>query len=96
MDADIALPPRCTFEPSDWRKLARYWYPIAKVADVTERPFKAMLLDEPLVAYRVKSQLVVARDVCPHRGVPLTLGSSDGEGLVCAYHGLRYGVGGVI
>jgi phenylpropionate dioxygenase-like ring-hydroxylating dioxygenase large terminal subunit len=95
MDSELSLPPRCTFEASDWRKLARYWYPIAKVGDVTERPFKAMLLDEPLVAYRVKNELVVARDVCPHRGVPLTLGKADGEGVVCAYHGLRYGAGGV-
>ena len=95
MPRDTDLPPRCTFEAADWRKLARYWYPIAKLDDVTERPFKAMLLDEPLVAYRVKNELVVARDVCPHRGVPLTLGSADGEGIVCAYHGLRYGAGGV-
>lgn len=95
MDSEVALPRRCTFEAADWRKLARYWYPIAKVEDVSERPFKAMLLDEPLVAYRVKGELVVARDVCPHRGVPLTLATPDGEGIICAYHGLRYGVGGI-
>ena len=53
-----------------------------------------MLLDEPLVLYRVKDELVVARDVCPHRGVPLSLGSHDEEGIICRYHGLRYGRGG--
>jgi phenylpropionate dioxygenase-like ring-hydroxylating dioxygenase large terminal subunit len=38
--------------------------------------------------------LVVARDICPHRGVPLSLGTHDGEGIICAYHGLRYGTQG--
>jgi vanillate O-demethylase monooxygenase subunit len=54
-----------------------------------------MLLDEPLVIYRVKGELVVARDLCAHRGVPLTMGKADGNGVVCAYHGLRYGIGGL-
>lgn len=82
------------FVPADWNILARYWYPIAQSADVGAAPHKAMLLDEPLVAYRVHGELVVARDLCPHRGVPLSLGSHDGEGIVCAYHGLRYGAEG--
>jgi phenylpropionate dioxygenase-like ring-hydroxylating dioxygenase large terminal subunit len=94
MNADTILPLSCTFEAEDWKILARHWYPIALAADVGYAPHKAMLLDEPLVAYRVKGELVVARDVCPHRGVPLTLGRHDGEGIVCRYHGLRYGVGG--
>ncbi|VTN06130.1 3-ketosteroid-9-alpha-hydroxylase oxygenase subunit [Raoultella ornithinolytica] len=38
---------------------------------------------------------MVARDVCPHRGVPLTLGFHDGEGIVCPYHGLRFGEDGL-
>ena len=94
MSTEIPLPPECTFEPDDWRILARHWYPIALADEVVEAPHKAMLLDEPLVAYRVKGSLVVARDVCPHRGVPLTIGHHDGEGVVCRYHGLRYGVEG--
>lgn len=87
-------PPHCTFEPEDWQLLARHWYPVARSADVGEHPEKLMLLDEPLVAYRVHGEVVVARDVCPHRGVPLSMGSHDGEGVVCAYHGLRFGSGG--
>ncbi len=95
MNAVPALPLHCTFDAEDWRKLARYWYPIAEVGDVGEQPFKAMLLDQPLVAYRVHGELVVARDVCAHRGVPLTLGKADGHGVVCPYHGLRYGSEGI-
>lgn len=37
---------------------------------------------------------MVARDVCPHRGVPLTLGFHDEHGIICPYHGLRFGEDG--
>jgi vanillate O-demethylase monooxygenase subunit len=94
MNGDRWLPAPCSFDSHDWQILARCWYPIAHCADVGATPYKAMLLDEPLVAYRVHGELVVARDSCPHRGVPLSLGTYDAEGIVCAYHGLRYGVGG--
>ena len=94
VNAITALPMRCTFEPDDWRNLARHWYPIATSDAVDEQPHKAMLLDQPLVAYRVNGELVVARDLCAHRGVPLSLGKADGHGVVCPYHGLRYGAGG--
>src|SRR5947209_7033165 len=94
IDDNGHIPPSCTFEAADWHILARHWYPIALAADVGQAPHKALLLDEPLVVYRVKGELVVARDVCPHRGVPLSLGTHDAEGIICRYHGLRYGGGG--
>lgn len=94
MDTTLALPLNCTFEEHDWRLLARHWYPVAAYAEVGAAPVKATLLDEPLVLYRVAGELVVARDVCPHRGVPLSMGHNDGEGVVCPYHGLRFGQAG--
>ncbi|MEA9390163.1 Rieske 2Fe-2S domain-containing protein [Acerihabitans sp. TG2] len=87
-------PAHCTFEPDDWLKLARQWHPIARSCDVTSAPAKAVLLDEPLVIYRINGAVVVAKDVCPHRGVPLTLGSHDEQGIICPYHGLRFGEAG--
>ena len=95
MSTAADLPLHCTFEANDWRILSQQWYPIAAISDVGEQPFKATLLDQPLVAYRVGGELVVARDVCAHRGVPLSLGRADGHGVVCAYHGLRYGARGL-
>ncbi|MEE7547794.1 aromatic ring-hydroxylating dioxygenase subunit alpha [Xanthomonas sp. Kuri4-1] len=94
---DVAVPPlphACTFAEADWQRLAQHWYAVALSSEVGQAPFKATLLDEPLVLYRVGTELVVARDVCPHRGVPLSMGSHDGEGVVCPYHGLRFGAGG--
>ncbi|KQN55439.1 molybdenum cofactor-independent xanthine hydroxylase subunit HpxD (plasmid) [Erwinia sp. E602] len=90
----ITPPAHCTFEPDDWLRLARYWHPVARSADVAAAPVKVTLLDEQLVIYRIGGEAVVARDVCPHRGVPLTLGYNDEEGIICPYHGLRFGAGG--
>lgn len=89
------LPKGCTFNPDDWAILARYWYPIALCRDVTTEPVAAQLLDEALVVYRADGQVVIARDVCPHRGLPLSLGTGNGAGITCAYHGLQFGAAGV-
>lgn len=85
------LPRGCAFSESDWRVLAPFWYPVAFSHAVAEKPFAAKLLDERLVLYRLPGgQVTIARDLCLHRGVPLSIGCVDGEHLVCAYHGLRY------
>ncbi|HEV2633861.1 MAG TPA: aromatic ring-hydroxylating dioxygenase subunit alpha [Actinocrinis sp.] len=92
---DITVPRGCTFDPDDWAILARHWYPIALSREVGEDPVSACLLDEPLVVYRAGGQVVIANDICPHRGVPLSLGSGDRGGVTCAYHGLHFGAAGV-
>lgn len=88
------LPLHCAFDADDWAKLARHWYPIALSRDVADGPIAARLLDELLVVYRIGDQVVVANDLCPHRGVPLSMGKHDGKGVACAYHGLRFGTDG--
>ncbi|GAA3194695.1 aromatic ring-hydroxylating dioxygenase subunit alpha [Actinocorallia longicatena] len=87
-------PSDSTFDPADREILARYWYPVARTADVGNAPLPVVLLDERLVVYRADGEIVVAGDICPHRGVPLSLGSGDGTGVSCAYHGLKFGAGG--
>lgn len=88
------LPRDCTFLPEDWRILSRHWFPIARAVDVADKPVAATLLDLDLVVYRTPDGLCVGRDLCPHRGVPLSMGRVEGEEIVCAYHGLRYGPDG--
>jgi len=53
---------------------------------------REMLLGEPLVLGRLKSgELFALRDICPHRGVPLSAGRILAEGSVeCPYHGWRF------
>ncbi len=88
------LPRNCTFDADDWLKLARHWYPVALSRDITSAPTAATLLDAPLVIYRAGGEVVVANDICPHRGVPLSMGRADGDGIACVYHGLRFGQSG--
>jgi phenylpropionate dioxygenase-like ring-hydroxylating dioxygenase large terminal subunit len=70
--------------------LAACWHPVAFADEVGAQPVARQLLDEPLVIYRTPGGVVAARDLCLHRGVPLSLGSVSGDELVCAYHGYRY------
>ncbi len=85
------LPRGCTFTESDWRALASFWYPVAHSHQVTGQPFAARLLDERVVVYRLSDgSIVAARDICYHRGVPLSLGHVEKDEIVCLYHGLRY------
>ncbi|WP_353169335.1 aromatic ring-hydroxylating dioxygenase subunit alpha [Acinetobacter sp.] len=85
------FPVHMTFSQQDWLILAQYWYPIALAREISEQPQATMLLDMPLVIYRLNNEIVAAKDACPHRGVPLSLGTYDGQGVVCRYHGLRFG-----
>jgi vanillate O-demethylase monooxygenase subunit len=84
-------PTKCSFAETDWRALARYWYPVAFAHDVKQKPLAVQLLDEKLVLWRTGGGTVcVARDLCLHRGVPLSMGLVEGDELVCKYHGFRY------
>lgn len=83
-------PTDCTFTESDWTILSQYWYPVARSDEVKDKPLAATLLDVPLVVYRAGDKPVVARDLCLHRGTPLSMGWVEGEKIVCPYHGFSY------
>jgi phenylpropionate dioxygenase-like ring-hydroxylating dioxygenase large terminal subunit len=88
-------PPRdSTFEAGDWEILSRHWYPIARVEDLSDRPMAARLLDLELVLFRSQGRIVVARDLCPHRGMRLSRGWVAQDQLICPYHGLHFAVDG--
>lgn len=88
--------PQCSnFDPTDWNILAQHWYPIARIQDVTVEPKQVQLLDVKMALYKTESGSIhLVRDICPHRGVPLSKGWVEGENIVCPYHGLSYNVDG--
>lgn len=89
------LPRDCTFSASDWHALAPFWYPVAFSSEVTDKPYGARLLDERVVVYRLSDgSLAAAKDICYHRGAPLSLGHVEGDEIICKYHGLRYNAEG--
>ena len=77
--------------------LRNLWYfalPSAQLKPA--RMLGKVLLNEPVLFARKTDGTVFAlRDVCPHRGIPLTDGRFDGDEVECCYHGWRFdGAGG--
>jgi phenylpropionate dioxygenase-like ring-hydroxylating dioxygenase large terminal subunit len=72
-----------------------FWHPVAWSNEVGEHPLAVTLLGEPLVVVRPPNgEVGVFFDECPHRGAPLSFGRVEGDELVCAYHGWRFGADG--
>lgn len=54
-----------------------------------------LLLGQPVLFARGKDGGAFAlRDICPHRGIPLSCGRFDGAEVECRYHGWRFDGGG--
>jgi phenylpropionate dioxygenase-like ring-hydroxylating dioxygenase large terminal subunit len=54
-----------------------------------------VMLGEPVLIGRDRSGAPFAlRDICPHRGMPLSAGRFDGREIECCYHGWRFDSGG--
>jgi len=71
--------------------LQNAWYMAAWSEEVGEQPISRRLVDGKVVLFRAGDGTVVAlRDRCPHRFAPLSLGTREGDTLVCAYHGLTF------
>ena len=69
------------------------WYMPALASSLAPGQMRReMLLGEPVALGRLKSgELFALRDICPHRGVPLSSGRIMAEGSVeCPYHGWRF------
>ena len=82
-------------ETALWPTLAEYWHAVALAEEVDEGPIAVRLLDERVVVCRLAGGRVRAfRDLCIHRGTPLSLGWVEGETLLCAYHGWVYNAEG--
>jgi phenylpropionate dioxygenase-like ring-hydroxylating dioxygenase large terminal subunit len=74
------------------------WYMPALASSVARGAMRReMLLGEPIVLGRLKTgELFALRDICPHRGVPLSAGRVKSDGSVeCPYHGWRFKRDGV-
>jgi phenylpropionate dioxygenase-like ring-hydroxylating dioxygenase large terminal subunit len=67
------------------------WHVVAYAPDLPEgQPHAVRLLEEDIVLWRLGERVHAWRDLCLHRGTRLSLGSVQGETLVCAYHGWTY------
>ena len=80
-----------TYQAASLGLPGRYWYPVMWSEQLSSRPVPVELLGQRLVMIRDKGRPYVLHDRCPHRGVPLSLGSQEFPGTIsCPYHGWTY------
>ncbi|MGH9492155.1 MAG: Rieske 2Fe-2S domain-containing protein [Terriglobales bacterium] len=87
-DAAAAVP-----QNVDAEMLLGFWYPALRSEQVRGRKLEqALLLGVSLVLGRdAQGRPFALRDSCPHRGIPLSYGRLDADGLLeCCYHGWRF------
>lgn len=73
--------------------LRNLWYRAAQASDLRcGRMVRRVLLGEPVLLGRTQDdQPFALRDICPHRGVPLSAGKICSDSTIeCAYHGWRF------
>jgi phenylpropionate dioxygenase-like ring-hydroxylating dioxygenase large terminal subunit len=71
--------------------LRRFWYNVARSAQITSEPFPFRLLGEAIVLWRDEHDVVHAvRDRCPHRTARLSQGWVEDGKIVCPYHGWAF------
>jgi phenylpropionate dioxygenase-like ring-hydroxylating dioxygenase large terminal subunit len=71
--------------------LRNFWYVAATVEEVQAKPFGRIIMNEPIVFYRMPDGTPVAlEDRCVHRHLPLSMGKLVGDRLQCGYHGLQF------
>lgn len=79
-----------TIESDLWPALRSFWHPVVYASAVQPGPVAARLLGHNLALVRLDGEIRCFRDLCIHRGTPLSLGWVEGSSLVCGYHGWEY------
>ena len=76
--------------------LANAWYCAGRSRTLAANGLRAVELNgEQIVLGReADGRLFALRDRCPHRGMALSKGRLDADGLMCPFHGWRFGTDG--
>lgn len=72
--------------------LKNVWYAGVLSSDLKKNSLKHQtILQQPIVFYRdSKNQVHALRDICPHRGIPLSYGRVVDDQVECPYHGWKF------
>ena len=74
--------------------MRRYWVPALACAEIPEPDgpqVRVQLLGEKLLAFRnTDGQACLIGEFCSHRGVSLYFGRNEENGILCAYHGVKF------
>lgn len=79
-------------KPTKSAPLFGFWYPATTSTALSVGQMQTqVMLGQPILVCRDKQgQVAAMRDICPHRGMPLSFGQFDGERVECAYHGWQF------
>ena len=81
--------------PSRYEFPLNMWYVAALSDEISTKPLKREMLNEPIVLFRTEEgEIGALEDRCCHRELPLSLGSVEQSGLRCGYHGLLFNCSG--
>ncbi|MBM3521517.1 MAG: aromatic ring-hydroxylating dioxygenase subunit alpha [Alphaproteobacteria bacterium] len=71
--------------------LRNCWYVAGWSAEIGQSLKPVRLLGEDIVLYRTPAgEIGALEDACPHRKLPLSKGTLQGDRIVCGYHGLTF------
>ncbi len=71
------------------------WWVAAHASEIGTQPAMRWVLEIPIALYRqANGEPVALHNRCPHRWAPLSLGTVEGDDLVCPYHGLQFAPSG--
>lgn len=80
-----------TYEAAALGLPGSWWYPVMWSSQLGRKPVAEQLLGEQVVFVREAGRVFALNDRCPHRGVPLSLGTKEFPGTItCPYHGWTY------
>lgn len=78
-------------EDTPFKVMRREWQPVAVSSDLTKGDVrKFLLLNTEIVIARLSTGILVADNLCPHKGMKLSLGAVCDDRLQCAYHGWQF------
>ena len=71
--------------------LKNTWYVAASASELDSPMVSRKICNEQIVMFRKSDgEIAAILDRCPHRFVPLSMGTRVGDTLRCGYHGLRF------
>ena len=71
------------------------WYVAAGSVEIGDKLLARRILDTPVVLFRTAAgEAVALLDRCPHRLMPLSLGTRIGDEIQCLYHGIQFAASG--
>ena len=70
-----------------------YWYPVTWSRKIGKQPAVFTMLGEPVMFRRENGKVYAFQDLCPHRGIPLSIGRQEFPGTwTCRYHGWTFDI----